>query len=196
MKTTGHCANYGDEKMTRGKKTARKNKKGQFKIQQMAFMLIAVVVFFALVGIFVLAYKLSSIKATANVLEGQNAMLLVSKLADSPEFSCGMAFGETRANCIDFDKVMALRNDMSKYRNFWGVSGIEIRKIYNAEDENEISCSLANYPNCNAIKLLDSSAGGYDYSNFVSLCWKQGNEGSAYNKCEIARLTIRYKEKI
>lgn len=169
-------------------------RKAQFKTQQMAFMLIAVVVFFAFVGILVLAFNLSSIKETANLLEEQNAMLLVSKLADSPEFSCGEVFGGARTNCIDFDKIMILKQDISKYKGFWGVSNIEIRKIN--DSGKDISCSMANYPACNVIRLLENSSTGYDYSNFVSLCWKENNEGNIYDKCEIAKLIVRYKEKI
>ena len=168
-----------------------RKKHGQFKIQQMAFMLIAVVVFFALVGIFVLAFGLSSIKETANMLEQQNAMLLVSKLANSPEFSCGESYGGTRVNCVDFEKVIALREDIALYKNFWGVSNIEIRK-----GNGEVSCSSGNYPNCDVLKLIENSSEGYDYSNFVSLCWKEGNAGNAYDKCEVAKLIVRYKEKI
>ena len=170
------------------------NKRGQFKIQQMAFMLIAVIVFFALVGVFVLAFRLSSLKQTANLLEEQNAMLLVSKLANSPEFSCGNAFGGARVNCVDFDKVMALKQDISKYRNFWGVSNIEIRKIVGADED--IACTVSNYPDCNVVKLLESSSTGYDYSNFVALCWKENEEGDIYDKCETAKIIVRYKEKI
>ena len=178
-----------------GEMKEKTNKCGQFKIQQMAFMLIAVIFFFALIGIFVVAYNLSSIKEKANLLEEQNAMLLVSKLSNSPEFSCGQAFGESRTNCIDFDKIIALKEDISKYKKFWGVSNIEIRKIINSD--NEISCNLANYPNCNSLKLLESSSIGYDYSNFVSLCWKENDEISdVYDKCEIAKLIVRYTEKL
>jgi len=175
------------------------SKHGQFKIQQMAFMLIAVIVFFALVGIFVLAFRLSSIKETANLLEEQNAMLLVSKLANSPEFSCGDAYGGTRVNCIDFDKVIILRQDISQYRNFWGVSNIEIRKLgSDTSSGQEVSCSIANYPNCDVVKLIESSSTGYDYGNFVSLCWKEMDSvtENVYDKCEIARLIVRYKERI
>ena len=172
------------------------NKQAQFKVQQMAFMLIAVVLFFALVGIFVLAFNLSSLKETANLLEGQNAMLLVSKLANSPEFSCGRAFGGTRINCIDFEKVIMLQQDISRYKGFWGVSGIEIRKILDSGKEK--ACNIANYRDCNVIKLLESSSQEYDYSTFVSLCWKERNSetGAVYDKCEIANLIVRYKEKI
>ena len=160
----------------------------------MAFMLIAVIVFFALVGIFVLAFRLSSIKETANLLEEQNAMLLVSKLSNSPEFSCENSFGGTRVNCVDFDKVIVLKQDISRYRNFWGVSNIEIRKAVGSGEE--VLCSLSNYPNCNTLRLLENSSQGYDYSNFIALCWKENNEGNIGNKCEVAKLIIRYKEKI
>ncbi len=170
------------------------NKQAQFKIQQMAFMLIAVVVFFALVGIFVLAFGLSSIKETANLLEQKNAMLLVSKLANSPEFSCGEAFGGARTNCIDFDKIMVLKQDIKKYGNFWGVSNIEIRKVENRGQD--VSCSLTNYPVCNVLKLIENSSQGYDYSNFVALCWKENSQGNLYDKCEVAKLIVRYREKI
>jgi len=172
-------------------------KRGQFKIQQMAFMLIAVVIFFALVGIFVLAFRLSTMKETATALQEENAMLLVAKLADSPEFSCGYSYGDTRVNCVDFEKVMMLKQDISKYKNFWGVSNIEIRKIYNYGTEQEKLCGLSNYPACNTLKLIESSSSGYDYSTFVSLCWKEKKElGRVYDKCEIAKFTVRYKEKI
>ena len=169
---------------------------GQFKIQQMAFMLIAVVLFFALVGIFALAFRLSEIKDTANLLEEKNAMLLVSRLANSPEFTCGEAFGGKRTNCIDFDKIIILKTEIPEYKNFWGVSNIEIRKIIGIN--NEVLCSLTNYPDCNVIKLIENSSSGYDYSNFVSLCWKERNDetGDVYDKCEIAKLIVRYKEKI
>ena len=172
------------------------SQRGQFKIQLMAFMLIAVVVFFALVVIFVLAFGLSSIKDTANLLEQQNAMLLVSKLANSPEFSCGEAYGGSMVNCVDLEKVMALRESVAKYKGFWGVSNIEIRKVLDSSPE--LSCSLGNYPSCNFVRLLENSSSGYDYSNFISLCWKENNAemGKVYDKCEVAKLIVRYKEKI
>ncbi|MEX2017089.1 MAG: hypothetical protein WD876_01310, partial [Candidatus Pacearchaeota archaeon] len=171
------------------------NKKGQFKIQQMAFMLIAVVVFFALVGLFVLAFGLASLKDTANLLEEQNAMLLVSKLAESPEFSCGNSYGGARVNCVDFDKVMALRQERTKYKDFWGVSNIEIRKVSSSDDE-DVLCTGSNYPDCNIVKILESTSIGYDYGNFVSLCWKESDNEDVYDKCEIAKLTVRYKERL
>ena len=101
-------------------------RKGQLKIQQMAFMLMAVTLFFILVGMFVLTIYLSNLRNSASVFEERNALLLVTKLANSPEFSCGEAFKGKKTNCIDADKVMMLKERIDKYSDFWDVKNIEI----------------------------------------------------------------------
>lgn len=171
-----------------------KNKKAQLKIQQMAFMIIAVTLFFVLVGIFVMVIKFSGLKEIASELEERNAMFLVSKLANSPEFSCGNAFGSSRINCIDSDKIMMLKENIAKYGNFWGVSNVEVRKIYPERDK-DLICNLVNYPDCNIIRLYDKEVKGYDISNFVSLCRKESYGDDVYDKCELARLLVSYEEK-
>ena len=168
------------------------NKKAQIKIQQTAFMLLAITVFFVLVGLFVLVFKIGSIKETATILEEDNAMLLVSRLANSPEFSCGNAFGTSKVDCIDADKIMALKESSEKYKDFWGISNIEIRKIY-PTDELNIECDSFTYPNCNIIQIKSGGLVGYSVSNFVSLCRKESFEGSPYNKCELAKLIVSYE---
>ena len=145
------------------------NPRAQLKIQQMAFMLIALTLFFVLVGIFVLSVYMSNLKGTASTLEGKNAMLLVSKLADSPEFSCGESFNGRKTDCIDEDKVMVLKENIKKYSDFWGVENIEIRKIYPISEA--VECTLKNYPNCSIIKIRKGNISS-EFSNFVSLCRK------------------------
>ncbi len=169
-----------------------KNKKAQLKIQQMAFMLIAVTLFFVLVGLFVLSIKLTGLRESATALEEKNSMLLVTKLANSPEFSCGFAFDETKLACIDADKVMMLKESISKYENFWQVENIEIRKIYPAGN---IVCTTGNYPDCNIIRLRPEKVSGFDLSNFVSLCRKDAEDGEIYNKCELAKIMVSYDVK-
>ena len=169
-----------------------KNRKGQMKIQQMAFMLIAVTVFFALVGMFVLTIVFSNMKASAAVLEEKNALLLASRLANSPEFRCGNAFGTERANCVDFDKVMALKIGIKKYSQagFWGVSKIEIVKLYPVRGS--VLCTLENYPECGRIEILPAGE-GKGVSNFIALCRKEYNGGQVQNVCELAKIVITYK---
>ena len=164
-----------------------KNKSGQMKIQQMAFMLVAVTLFFVFVGLFFAMILFSDIKKSSEVLEQKEALLLVSKIANSPEFSCGNSFGSSRINCIDADKVMALKKNINSYSEFWGVSGIEIRKLY-PQEESIIECSSENYPECTRITLFSNQGTGV--SNFVALCRKQGDNAGVQDKCEIARIIV------
>src|SRR3989338_5253518 len=91
------------EKKAQGMKSGRispislfQEKKAQMKIQQMAFMLIALMIFFSLVGLLLLKVKFSGLKEKATDISEKNAILLVEKLANSPEFSCGMSFDESK----------------------------------------------------------------------------------------------------
>ena len=156
------------------------SKKAQMKIQQTAFMLLAITMFFVLVGIFVLVFRFSSLKESATILEEKNAMLLVEKLANSPEFACGNAFGSSRISCIDEDKVLALKNNIDKYEGFWGVSSIEIIKIY---------------PELETIQIYSEGNTGYTFSNFVALCKKASLDGKIYDKCELAKILVGYESK-
>ncbi|PIN91983.1 hypothetical protein COU55_03230 [Candidatus Pacearchaeota archaeon CG10_big_fil_rev_8_21_14_0_10_31_59] len=166
-------------------------KNGQLKIQQMAFMLIAVTIFFVLVGMFVLAFKFSDLKKTATDLEEKNAMLLVTKLANSPELSCGEAFGTGKTNCIDTDKVIVLNK--KDYEGFWGNANIEIRKIYPKTNGEDVVCELNNYPNCDIIKVSSGDLSGFDTSNFVALCRKESSDSGVNDKCELGKLIVNYK---
>ena len=171
-----------------------RNKKAQVKMQQTAFMLIAVTIFLIMAGMFILVVRFSSLHDTAELLEERNALLLVSKIADSPEFSCGNAFGAPRSNCIDTDKVMALTGRLRDYSGFWGVSGIEIRRIYPAE-AGVGECSPENYPECGKI-IVVASEQGTGVSNFVSLCRKEQEQNSSriYDRCEIGKIIVTYGE--
>jgi len=164
-------------------------KKAQLKIQQMAFMLIAVTLFFVLVGLFVLSIYVSNLKNTASVFEEKNAMFLVTKLANSPEFSCGEAFKGKKTNCVDSDKVMMLKENIDKYSDFWDVENIEIIKIHPIS--NPVECTLENYPDCSIIKIREGKI-TEEFSNFVSLCRKESIENKVYDKCEIAKLIVSY----
>ena len=154
------------------------SRKAQMKIQQTAFMLLTITLFFVLVGIFVLVFRFSGLKESATLLEERNAILLVSKLANSPEFACGDAFGTTKVSCIDEDKALALKNNIGDYSGFWGVSSIEIIKIY---------------PEVQSIKIYSEGSVGYTVSNFVALCKKAQSSERIYNKCELAKIIVGYE---
>jgi hypothetical protein len=178
----------------------KSNKNGQMKIQEMSFMLLGVFLFFVLVGLIVLSVSFSGLKRSATDLQAQNAFLLVTKLANSPEFSCGDVYGNQKTDCVDEDKVMALKANIGNYKDFWGITNIEIRKIYPTTlPYKEIQCTTASYPaypngtSCNYINLMNKPASGNDESNFVALCRKEKYKEEIVNKCEMALLIVRYE---
>jgi len=171
-------------------------KKGQLKIQQMVFMLLAITLFFFLVGMIVLTMSLSGLRERAEAMRQEDAILLASKIADSPEFSCGNSYGTAMSLCIDFEKVIHFQpegNIAFKYSDFWDVSGMEIRKIYPKNDVVK-ECNLDNYPNCEIISIVKGDGTGTSYSSFVSLCRRDLVKDERIIVCELAKIIITAKE--
>ncbi|MBU2612784.1 MAG: hypothetical protein KKB62_03630 [Nanoarchaeota archaeon] len=167
-----------------------KFKSGQVKIQQMAFLIIGLTIFFVFVGLFVLMFTLSGLSQTRSELERERAILLVSQLADFPEFACGSAFGTEKINCVDFDKAFVLKSNINDFKEIFGVDGIQIVKVY---PESSVVCTSGSYPDCGSLTIFDDGGPGVYTSTFVSLCRKERAGGSFYNKCEIARLMVKFK---
>jgi len=171
-----------------------KNKKAQLKIQQMAMMLVALTLFFMLVFLFFISIKMASINKQAEELNRDEAVALVTKIASSPEFNFA---GSSRG--IDANKVLILK-EKKEYRNFWGIDGIIIEKIYpdysgddGENDKEDIECTKENYPECNKISLFTRGDGEFVHS-YVSLCRKELLEGNIYDKCEMAILQVGIKQ--
>ncbi len=141
-----------------------RNKKGQIKVQEMAFVLVAIMIFFALVGLIFVKFRISGIQESAEQTREEAAANLALVLASTPELGWSDC-----VNCIDFDKAINLKNKSKTYANLWKLDYLEIRKIYPVENEGE--CSLANYPNCNSLKIVDNK-GNFGITNraYVSLC--------------------------
>lgn len=165
-----------------------KNKKAQLKIQQMAFMLIAVFLFFIFVILFFVSIRFASLQQDVIDQQREEALAIVSKIAEMPEFSCPW----DRLNCVDADKAMALK-DLEAYEEFFPVDSIIIRKIY--PETTEIDCNRENYPDCNVIKILQESD-VEPISTFVALCRKDNSPGFVYDKCELAMLSVGFSEDV
>ena len=161
------------------------DKKAQLKIQQMVFMLLAVTLFVILAGLFYLSIKVVNLEEDVNELNRDKAVALVNKIASNPEFVF-----ENVPNAIDADKLMVLK-DSRAYRDFFGVDGIIVQKIYPIEES--VECSVENYPNCNLIKIFTKKEVSNTQS-FVSWCRKNSISGISYDDCSLAILMIDSKE--
>lgn len=178
----------------------KKEKIAQMKVKQMTFMIIAVTILLAMVGLFFLKFRLGVMVEQATELEEENAKLLVSKLANSPEFSCGDAFGSEKSNCVDFDKIMMLKENINKYDGFWGIDSIELMFVYafNTRTDREFECTSENYPDCNYVKIVeDQDPTGIFVGSFVTVCKKQILDPNkpAQNVCNLGKLLVKYKDK-
>jgi hypothetical protein len=179
---------YG--KMLMKKLGIKKDKKAQFKIQQMSFMLLAVVLFFILVSLFWLVIQYRNLHKQASQLEESKAVLTSEFLSDSTEFNCG-----SQSYCIDTDKLMVL-SKRSVYEGFWPVSYVKVRKVYPEQGEEKV-CNKATYPNCNLFNVYENKKIMHKSSvgSFVALCRDEKVGGYIFKKCELGKLIIGYELK-
>lgn len=157
--------------------------RGQFRIQQMAFMLVAVFFFFILVGLFFLGYQSKSIKGDAQQLQQEKAVSSLQVLIDMPELTCGPL-------CIDTDKAEVMSSEFN-YGEIMPVASIEIYNVYPAFTQ-QIKCPA---PDCNYYDIYESRQGNITkYSTFVSLCQRVKENDYIYNKCWIGKLLVGVKQ--
>jgi hypothetical protein len=139
-----------------------KNKQAQLKIQQMAFVLVAIVIFFVLVSLVYFSIRMNSLKKTASSLEDQKVYKLVQKLSSIPELRYAGC-----ASCVDMDKAILLKN-RTTYQGFFGLDYLSFEILYPKKLAKE--CSVGNYPDCNKIILINTPNFGTTSDAFASLC--------------------------
>ena len=163
------------------------SKKGDMQIQQMAFMIVAVFIFFGLVGLFFLNIQMRKLNTNADNLQTEQAISSLQVIADMPELS----FSRTETMTIDEDKLLIMSGNFSdKYKDFWPVASVKVYKIYPGFSET-IKCPAQN---CNYYEIYDNGQKNYkEYSTFISLCSKQRESNSIFDKCNIGKLVVGVK---
>lgn len=165
---------------------AEYSKKGQLKIQQMAFVLLAFMLLFGLVLMFYVSLRLSGLEEDVNTLRHEQTQELVRRLASSPEFAWTL---EDCASCVDLDKVYVLKNHSGIYSSIWGqnVKVLRIQTAYPVPTR-EIECNSATYPHCNRITLRSQQSGYSTDEAFVALCRLEGNPIS--KQCTLGKIIM------
>jgi len=161
------------------------SRKGQLKIQEMAFMLVALILFFVLIGLFALSIWSNNIKESATEIAEEKTLSAITNLAGTAEFICP----DTKSNCVDADKVMALIGKKN-YESFWEFTSLKILRSsgFDKKESEMTKCNLGNYPNCDVIEIYDSGVSNEKIiGSFVALC-RRAYENKPYTKCEIAQL--------
>ena len=145
------------------------NKKGEMKMQEMAFVLLAFALLAALVFIFFIRFQSGNIAAEAEELNYKRALSLRDKISSLPEMKCA------RINCIDKDKAELIEGKVSEDL-FQGLTSVKIVSIYPEKDE---------------IVIYDSGKGtSRNYATYVNLC-EQKKIGTTFDyDCGLALLLV------
>ena len=119
------------------KKLKLKQKRGQLKIQEIAFVLLGVVFLFALVLLFFVSFQYRSWQKVSVQVGEARAITLLEVVASMPELRCSSSFSSaSEAVCIDVDKIdyfNRTRSIRDKYAILWEsaqAAGIEVQEIY------------------------------------------------------------------
>ena len=146
-----------------------KSLKAQIKIQEMAFVLLAIVLLAIIAFVFFMRFQSGNIANAAEEAKQKTAISMLDKVASLEELSCSQ--GEI---CIDEDKAA-----ISKTKNlgdlFQGIKKVEVKKLYPSEE---------------SIVIYQSGQGNQSYSTFISLC-KQEKVGYSFEwHCGMAVLEL------
>ncbi len=149
--------------------TAGFSKRSQMKIQQMAFVLVAIMIFFGFVALIYFSLTLTNISRISQQLRDNEAREIVNTISSSPELAFTSA-GDC-SFCIDLEKVILLKEDQD-YKKFWNLDYLMIERVYPSID-GEIECTRADLQGskleCNQITIIQSTGTIAAKKAFVTL---------------------------
>ena len=157
-----------------GKTIETKARKGQMKIQEMAFVLVAVVFLGALLLLFFARFQAGQIEKTATELRSLRTVTMLRMIASIPELVC-----KDEAICIDQDKLIAFNSStslQSKYSSLWRASNIVNIRVEEAYPRTSVSYT---------IYKRTTQENTITYSTFIPLC-SEAQEKT----CKIAKIKV------
>lgn len=163
-----------------------KYSKGQFKIQQMVFVLVAILILFAIASVFFISIRFGGLHSDVEDLRKSEVLEQVRKITGTPEFI--WSSWEDCASCVDLDKVFIIKDRVS-YQGFWNdIPLLKVSRVYPKYDTEE--CTPESYPRCNSITLVQKE--GYEaYESYVSLCRYDGADGEI--RCELGKVIMGFE---
>ncbi|MFH1802149.1 MAG: hypothetical protein ABH864_01720 [archaeon] len=163
------------------------------KIQQMAFMLVAIMIFFAMVAIVYFTIVLAKVQGTADDLREQEAKELARQMSGTPELTFSQD-GISSSSTIDLDKAYILAKTDNFKRKYWNLDYLMIERIYPETPAGKENClQTNNYPNCRELVLIDKTGGNYSgtMTSPIALArWDQniGSNGIGGYRFELGRI--------
>lgn len=164
--------------------------KAQIKIQEMAFVLVALLIFFALAVVFYLSLKGMGGKDQIMNQREEEVMESLRKLADSSELQWSDTHEQCKG-CIDLDKAILLKEAVRNKQTqiLWNMNALYLEVI---APQRSGECDIGNYPECKTLTLMNASATArIQYQSvFVALCWREQQQ----KVCELGKIMGSPKE--
>lgn len=173
MKSYAKCGNQKNFQFLGHRESKDSLCKAQLKIQETAFMLLALALLFVFIFIFYSNFQVKQLYSENNKLREEKAINLMQKMASMPEFSC------IEGNCIDLDKVIAIKN-VTGYEVLWkGMSSVKVVTLY---------------PNKTIIAIYEKGRQDITYSAYFPLCRTRYLDGYVWQDCELGKLLVSVEE--
>jgi len=161
-----------------------KNKKAQLKIQEMTFVLLAIIFLFALILLMFTSWQSTELKKLNTQTREARATTMLEVISGLPELRCSSSVSSpSESVCLDRDKLLVFNNNrsiQSRYSILWEnsqISAIEIQEFYPP--------TFTKYVIYRAAEQTSTRT----YATYASLC--QEDPGSAQiSKCTIARIKV------
>ncbi len=156
----------------------------------MSFVLVALLIFFALAVIFYLSLKSAGGKDQIQSQREEEVLESLRKLADSPELQWSDTHEQCKG-CIDLDKAILLKEAARNKQTqiLWNMNALSLEVIV---PQLKGECDMGNYPRCKTLTLINaSSTARVQYQGaFVALCWREQQQ----RVCELGKIIGSPKE--
>lgn len=153
------------------------SKKAQMKIQQMAFMLVAVMIFFGMVAIVYFTIVFANLRDTADDLREEEAKELARQMSGTPELMFSIK-AQPYSSSVDLDKAFLIHKDPNSpfKKRYWNLDYLMIERLYPPPSRDE-DCSTSNYPECKYLTLIDERPGSYSgtQTSPIAIVWWDEN---------------------
>ncbi|MEM1535022.1 MAG: hypothetical protein QXE64_01840 [Candidatus Pacearchaeota archaeon] len=179
-------------------RASTKARQAQIQFQEMAFVLVGLILFFGLILIFFSIYQSARIKELAETTRREETISKIQSIANSPEFACREAY------CVDEEKLLGFAAlDASKkqrYEKMWEGAKIVLiafERIW--PQKKQALCNERNPPpDCTIHVIYNKTAGKNweSHSIFVPLCHylsQTSSSGLSGYRCTIGKAVVAFE---
>jgi hypothetical protein len=173
--------------------------KAQLQIQEMAFVLVGLILFFGLIMLFFAVFQQAKIKSLAEQTRREEIVAKLHSIVNMPEFACREAF------CIDEEKVqgfLALSQKQKYYEKFdkQYIVLIKVERVWSQEGAGSNICNKENVPqspsNCKTYEIYNNTAKKSSYeahSTFTLMCHHTLTNGQAAIVCDVGKIVVGFE---